>query len=346
MATPRLSSRIGTTVLTSTVAEIVRAYIPKPLPPHPPLDLARLLAPIERANQALGRLDGMTSILPSTHLFVFMYVRKEALLSSQIEGTQSSLSDLLLFESEEVPFVPLDDVQEVSNYIAAMDHGLKRLAAPGPALARPRRQQATRRVPQEPELDRRNATRQRGLRTTPSRSSHRVPRRFGRIPSRSEDLSRPHPRGVSSRTVRNDSPVSGWQWSSRAPPHQSVRTKGDWEGWVEFFLEGVAETSEQGVSTARRLLQLFEDDEGKIAPLGRAASSALRVHAELKRSPLLAVPLAAKKLAISQPTVQKSLDHLTKLGIVKEVTGKRRSRLYEYTRYLRILDEGTEPLRR
>jgi len=128
MATPRLSSRIGTTVLTSTVAETVRAYIPKPLPPHPPLDLARLLAPIERANQALGRLDGMTSILPSTHLFVFMYVRKEALLSSQIEGTQSSLSDLLLFESEEVPFVPLDDVQEVSNYIAAMDHGLKRLA--------------------------------------------------------------------------------------------------------------------------------------------------------------------------------------------------------------------------
>jgi cell filamentation protein, protein adenylyltransferase len=127
---------------------------------------------------------------------------------------------------------------------------------------------------------------------------------------------------------------------------QLVRTKGDWEGWVEFFLEGVAETSEQGVATARQLLKLFEDDEGKIATLGRAASSALRVHTELKRSPLLAVPLGAKKLAISQPTVQKSLDHLTELGIVKEVTGKRRSRLYEYTRYLRILDEGTEPLRR
>src|SRR5437868_15233375 len=102
----RLSSRIGTTVLTSTVAETVRAYIPKPLPPRPPLNLARLLPAIERANQALGRLDGMTSILPSTRLFVFMYVRKEALLSSQIEGTQSSLSDLLLFENEEVPFVP------------------------------------------------------------------------------------------------------------------------------------------------------------------------------------------------------------------------------------------------
>lgn len=123
-----LSGRIGTHVTTTTMGESVRAYVPRPLPPDPPLDLLRLLGPIERANQALGRLDGMTSILPSTNLFVFMYVRKEALLSSQIEGTQSSLSDLLLFENEEIPFVPLDDVQEVSNYVAAMNHGLRRLA--------------------------------------------------------------------------------------------------------------------------------------------------------------------------------------------------------------------------
>ena len=120
--------RVGSYIETTTSGEKVRAYIPPPLPPKPPLDLPRLLGLIERANQALGRLDGMTSILPSTKLFVFMYVRKEALLSSQIEGTQSSLSDLLLFENQEVPLVPLDDVQEVSNYIAAMDHGLKRLA--------------------------------------------------------------------------------------------------------------------------------------------------------------------------------------------------------------------------
>jgi Fic family protein len=126
---------------------------------------------------------------------------------------------------------------------------------------------------------------------------------------------------------------------------QSVRTKGDWESWIEFFLEGVAETSDQGIATARRLLDLFDADHQKIAALGRAASSALRVHAELKRSPLLAVPLAAQRLGLSQPTVQKSLSHLTRLGIVEETTGKRRSRLYQYTPYLRILDEGTEPLR-
>jgi Fic family protein len=107
--------------------ETVRAYVPPPLPPEPPIELGGLMPLIERANRALGRLDGITSILPSPPLFLFMYVRKEALLSSQIEGTQSSLSDLLLFENDEIPLVAIDDVQEVSNYVAAMDYGLKRL---------------------------------------------------------------------------------------------------------------------------------------------------------------------------------------------------------------------------
>src|SRR5262249_39663160 len=96
--------------------------------PIPPIDLASVATLIETANRALGRLDGVTSILPAPPLFLFMYVRKEALLSSQIEGTQSSLSDLLLFENDETPLVPLDDVQDVSNYVAAMDHGLQRLS--------------------------------------------------------------------------------------------------------------------------------------------------------------------------------------------------------------------------
>ncbi|MGB8402368.1 Fic family protein [Bradyrhizobium sp.] len=107
--------------------ETVRAYVPPPLPPRPPVELGGLMPLIEQANRALGRLDGVTSILPSPPLFLFMYVRKEALLSSQIEGTQSSLSDLLLFENDEIPLVAADDVQEVSNYVAAMNYGLKRL---------------------------------------------------------------------------------------------------------------------------------------------------------------------------------------------------------------------------
>lgn len=104
--------------------------MPDPLPPNPPLSIdGAMLVRIERANQSLGRLDGITLLLPEPELFLYQYVRKEAVLSSQIEGTQSSLSDLLLFELEEAPGVPTDDVEEVSNYVAALQHGLDRLRA-------------------------------------------------------------------------------------------------------------------------------------------------------------------------------------------------------------------------
>lgn len=119
--------RLGRYEATAAGGERVRAFIPTPLPPVPAIDLGPLLSLLDRANQALGRLDGVASILPDTPLFLYMYVRKEAVLSSQIEGTQSSLSDLLLYEAEEAPGVPLGDVREVSNYVAAMDHGLARL---------------------------------------------------------------------------------------------------------------------------------------------------------------------------------------------------------------------------
>lgn len=121
------NSRLGTYVSTTTAGETVKAFVPPPLPPDPPLDLSRLYQHLDRANQALGRLDGLTTLLPDTRLFLYLYVRKEALLSSQIEGTKSSFSDLLLFENEAVPGVPIDDVEEVSNYVAAMQHGLRRI---------------------------------------------------------------------------------------------------------------------------------------------------------------------------------------------------------------------------
>src|SRR5271166_1775734 len=120
-------SRLGTYVSTTTAGETVKAFLPQPLPPDPPVDLSGLYQHLDRANQALGRLDGLTTLLPDTRLFLYLYVRKEALLSSQIEGTKSSFSDLLLFENEAVPGVPIDDVEEVSNYVAAMQHGLRRI---------------------------------------------------------------------------------------------------------------------------------------------------------------------------------------------------------------------------
>ncbi len=118
----------GTYHTTATTGETVRAFVPFPLPPDPPLDLSgSLLRLLERATLAIGRLDSISALLPDPKLFLYAYVRREAVLSSQIEGTQSSLSDLLLFELEEVPGAPFDDVVEVSNYIAALNHGISRL---------------------------------------------------------------------------------------------------------------------------------------------------------------------------------------------------------------------------
>ena len=112
--------------------EIVRAFVPRPLPPVPGISPAAVREKLDRALLALGHLDAVSALLPDTQLFLYSYVRKEAVLSSQIEGTQSSLSDLLLFELEELPGVPLADVSEVSRYVAALEHGLKRLRPSGP----------------------------------------------------------------------------------------------------------------------------------------------------------------------------------------------------------------------
>jgi Fic family protein len=123
--------------VTSVGGERVRAFVPEPLPPVPPLAMEEGLQPLfEAAVLALGRLDGVSALLPDRPLFLYTYVRKEAVLSSQIEGTQSSLSDLLVFEQDEVPGVPIDDVVEVSNYVAAMDHGLARLREGFPLSSR------------------------------------------------------------------------------------------------------------------------------------------------------------------------------------------------------------------
>jgi len=122
-----VETRLGQYIKVSTAGEPFRAFIPPLLPPNPPVSLEGLEALYERACQTLGKLDGLLASLPDTNLFLYMYVRKEAVLSSQIEGTQSSFSDLLLYESKEVPGVPLDDVEEVSQYVAAMNYGIQRI---------------------------------------------------------------------------------------------------------------------------------------------------------------------------------------------------------------------------
>lgn len=122
-------TRRGRYVETPAGGEIVRAFVPPPLPPNPPIDILSFLPKLSAAERALGRLDGITVLLPRQELFLYMYVRKEAVLSSQIEGTQSTLADLLRFETEAQAGQPIDDIREVSNYVDAMMYGLERLKA-------------------------------------------------------------------------------------------------------------------------------------------------------------------------------------------------------------------------
>lgn len=371
--------------------EDVRAYVPAPLPPDPALDLAALLPAIEIANRELGRLDGIVTVLPSTQLFLWMYVRKEALLSSQIEGTQSSLSDLLRFEDAGMPAVPLDDVRDVSNYVAAMHHGIDRIKSGFPLSLR-----LIREMHQKLLESGRGARSQPGeFRTTQNWIGGTRPGNAIFVPPPPAELTRCmgdlekflHERNrfpvliraglahVQFETIHpfldgngrlgrllitlmlcEDGALTGptLYLSLYLKAHRSeyydllqrVRDTGDWEAWLKFFLEGVASASRQGFETAQRLLKLFDSDEKRIGTVGRRAPTALRVHTELKRHPVVTVPTAAKRLGLSQPTVQAAMAQLADLGMVVEITGRQRDRVYSYSSYLAIMDEGTEPLPR
>jgi Fic family protein len=384
------AGRLGKFVETAAGGETVRAFVPPPLPPNPPLKLDKLYGHLEEANRALGRLDGVTSILPDTPLFLYMYVRKEALLSSQIEGTQSSLSDLLLYEDDEAPGVPLDDVQEVSNYVAAMNYGLERLRDGMPLSNRLIREihgvllAQGRGANMQPGEFRRSQNWVGGSR--PGNATY-VPSPHNELQGlmgdleafiHSEEIELPilikaalvhvqfesiHPfldgNGRLGRLLITfllcvegalKEPIlylSLYFKTHRRYYYellQKVREDGDWETWLEFFLEGVKETSDQASDTAKQILALFEADGQKIEGLGRPAASALRVHQYLQSKPILSVPSAVDALNLTAPTVRKSVGHLMDLGLVRETTGKQRDRLFVYSGYLDILNQGTEPL--
>jgi len=382
--------RLGQYIESIAGGEKVRAFVPAPLPPVPPLDVSQFLSLYDRARGAIGRLEGVTTILPSAPLFLFMYVRKEALLSSQIEGTQSSLSDLLLYENDESVRVPLDDVTEVSNYVAAIEHGMKRLRGGFPLSLRLLREMhdmllsSGRGANKQPGEFRRTqnwigGTRPGNALFVPPPPGHldeclSAFERFLHI----EDPSLPpliraglahvqfesiHPfldgNGRLGRllitlmlceagALREPILYLSLFLKSRRDDYyrllQEVRQFGRWEAWMEFFLTGVAETAEQAADTARELMALFEKDRLVISQHGRAAASALRVHEFMQKRPIVTVQSAARELKLSIPTTGKSLDLLLGAGILKELTGKRRGRLFAYTKYLKLLDMGTEPL--
>jgi Fic family protein len=125
---------------------------------------------------------------------------------------------------------------------------------------------------------------------------------------------------------------------------QRVRVEGDWEAWVNFFLEGVIGTAEQAVKTAQRITNLFAEDRTRIEKMGQAAGNVARIHSYLQKKPVLEIPRASTEIGISQPTVTSALKRLEEIGVVREITGKARDRIYVYKEYLDILGEGTQPL--
>ncbi len=376
---------------TATGGETVRAFVPFPLPPNPPLDLSgnrqRLL---ERATLALGRLDSVSTLLPDPQLFLYAYVRREAVLSSQIEGTQSSLSDLLLFELEEAPGTPVDDVVEVSNYIRALEHGMARLREGFPLCNRLLREMHAqlmsrgRGSDKEPGEFRRTqnwigGTRPGNARFVPP-PPHEVELCMAALEAFLHDDSSGMPvllkaalAHVQFETIHPFLDGNGrlgrllivlflhhggllgqplLYLSLYLKQHRQVyydlldrvRTVGNWEAWVDFFLEGVEATALGAVETARRLVTLFDDDSRRIQQSGRSAANALRVLAALRQRPILSLPQLCQISAMTFPTANKTMAQLVAAGIARELTGQRRNRVFSYDAYLSILNEGGEPL--
>jgi Fic family protein len=391
MPKPDSSQRIGRNVTTSAVGERVRAYIPTPLPPSPPVDISALGGLISEAMHALGRLDGVRAVAPDTSLFLYMYVRKEALLSSQIEGTQSSLSDLLLYESDAAPGAPIDDVAEVSTYVAALNHGLRRMAEGFPLSLRLIREMhgillATGRGSTKQPGEFR--TSQNWIGGTRPGNALFVPPPPGDVLDLMSDLEaflHEHESGlpviikaglahVQFETIHPFLDGNGrlgrllitlylcergllqepllylslYFKTNRRTYYdllQEVREHGRWESWLEFFLTGVRDVARSAHEAARCISALFEADMESVKSLGRAAQTAAAVLEALQQRPIITIGKTAELIQASFPATAKALAHLEELGLINEVSGKQRGRVYAYSRYLEILSEGTEPLK-
>jgi Fic family protein len=365
------------------------AFHPKPLPPNPPLAVdAELQGLLDRANQALGRLDGITLLLPDPDQFLYSYVRKEAVLSSQIEGTQSSLSDLLLFEADAAPGVPLHDAQETSNYIAAMNRGLELLQVEKlPICNRLFREVhavllgSGRGSEKTPGKFRREQNWLGGSRPSVARY---VPPPWREVepamselekflhdqPERTPILIKAalahaqfesiHPfldgngrvgRLLITLLLVADGVLKGpllylslYLKQNRDDYYdylQRIRTEGAWEAWLRFFLEGVVEVAESTTATTGDLVQMIERDRHTIHEFGRGAATAARVHDLASRFVVFRPTVAAEVLGLSAPPVYGAVNRLEEAGILREVTGRQRGKLYVYDEYLARLNEGT-----
>lgn len=384
------NSRLGSYIRCSVAGETYQAFLPPMLPPQPSLNLLELQGLLSKANQALGKLDAVADILPDSNLLLYYYVRKEAVLSSQIEGTQSSLSDLLLHESGEAPSVPIDDVVEVSSYVAALEHGLKRVQEGFPVSLRLIREMHAILLSKG-----RGSNKQPGeFRTSQNWIGGSRPGNAAFVPPPPDRLTECldsfekylhleersyaslidaglihvqfetiHPfldgNGRIGRLLitfflmmmgdlRQPNLYLSLFFKNNRQEYYSrlsaVRTAGDWEGWLDFFLHGVAETSNQVVQTSQAISALFKADNDKITTLKRAGITARQAHAQLQKVAISNAINMAAALDVSVPTARLALNNLKELGIVKDISGSGKERLYIYTALINLLEQGAEPI--
>lgn len=381
----------GQIIEIATTGERFRAFVPADLPPQPPLEFdSALLALLDDASRALGRLDGIASLLPDTDLFIYHYQRKEALLSSQIEGTQSSFSDLVMSEIDAAPGVPQADIDQVSQYIAAMRHGLERLACGFPLSLRLLREihevllsqgRGERQQPGEfrrsqnwiggsrpgnalyvpPPVDRLDAcldNLERFIHETDTGLPVSI--KAGLLHAQFESI---HPfldgngrlgrllitlllceRGVLRQPLLYLSLYFKIRRDEYYRELQSVRSTGDWEAWLAFFLRGVAQAANEAVTTATELQAMFARDLDRVRAFGRIAASCERLLGLLRIKPIMRIAEASKTLDINRTSITHCFERLVEAGIVSEITGYQKHRLYRYDRYLEVLSTGTEPL--
>jgi len=369
----------------STVGETCRAFVPAPLPPEPPLQLDdRLHTLAQDAALALGRLDALSALLPDPQVLLYSYIRKEAVLSSQIEGTQSSLSDLLLFEAEGNPGVPLDDVREVSNYVAALEMGIVRMQEGLPLSLRLIREihavllREGRGASKSPGEFRRSQNWIGG--TRPGNARHvppppdKVLECMGALENflHGQPVALPvliraalahvqfetihpfldgngrlgrllivfllHAEGVLRQPLLYLSLYFKQHRSRYYELLQAVRLEGDWEEWIEFFLEGVIGVASGAVDTAQRLLALFQQHQQQVCGIGRGATSALRLLDHLQRQPISTAPRAAAFTGMTFNTAKSAFRALTDLGIVVAADEIKYGKYYTYADYLALLN--------
>lgn len=379
------TTRAGRLVRQSRGPDGYSAFIPAPLPPTPAIEMTPELTRIhESAVHAVGRLDGASRHMDPDRL-LYMYVRKEAVLSSSIEGTQSTLSDLLQYEADGAPGTPIDDVREVLRYVAALHRGLELIETGElPLSLRLLREmhgvlmKDGRGNQQTPGEFRRSqnwvgGTRPGNARYVPP-PPHELMPALGNLESYLHDEFGPNPAiikaglahaqfetihpfldgngrvgrllinlmfvvaGVLSRPFLYLSLYLRRNRSDYYDALQRIRTHGAWEDWIQFYLIGVESVAREAADTTVALHRVFDADQKRVASLGRAAGSALRVYELLKTRVIVSIPGTSQELGITFPTVRDALDRLHMLGIVREVSGRARNKVFAYDRQLQILN--------